>query len=222
VQTGALATGPVVNPGALAFGDGKLYAALEVFSLNGLSYEVSSLTADLDFDGAFSIDLPTMATGLAFGDGNIFVAYDSTLARYDLSGQLLGSYDFQTVSLGALTYGAGQLFAAYQSGASYGYASVDPLTWLAGGANVSTDSAVKGLAFGEGAVFASFEHSLGKYDLAGAELASFDTGRQVNGPLAFMSVSTAPEPSTWALMILGFGTAGGVLRRRRLLTPPQT
>jgi len=221
-QTAILQMGPLGEAGPLAFGAGTLYASFATQTLGGTVYELGSLTPDLDFSGQFHAYLPTMATGLAFGDGNVFVAYDSTLARYDLTGQLLGSYNFGSVSLGALSYGAGQLFAAYESGGSFGFASVDPLTWLAGGANVSTDSAVKGLAFGDGAIFASFEHSLGKYDLDGNELASFDTGRQVNGALAFMSASAAPEPSAWALMILGFGVAGGALRRRRLLTPPQT
>jgi hypothetical protein len=32
---------------------------------------------------------------------------------------------------------------------------------------------------------------------------------------AFTSVTGAPEPAAWALMILGFGTAGAMLRRRR-------
>jgi|GEM_PF-2083766 len=222
-QIDSIALGPVVNPGALAFGNGELYAAFEVFTLGGLSYEVSSLNADLEFDGVFSIDLPTMATGLAYGDGNVFVAYDSTLARYDLTGQLISSYDFGSVSLGALTYGAGQLFAAYQSGGSYGYASVDPTTWLAGGANVSTAGAVKSLAFGDGGVFASFEHGLAKYDLDGNQLASIDTGRVVNGPLAYLDpASAAPEPSAWALMIVGFGAAGATLRQRRRLAAVRT
>jgi hypothetical protein len=28
--------------------------------------------------------------------------------------------------------------------------------------------------------------------------------------------SAVPEPATWAMMIVGFGVAGGALRRRRL------
>ena len=32
-----------------------------------------------------------------------------------------------------------------------------------------------------------------------------------------ISVSTAvPEPATWAMMIMGFGVAGALLRRRRI------
>jgi hypothetical protein len=33
------------------------------------------------------------------------------------------------------------------------------------------------------------------------------------------AVSAVPEPSTWAFMIVGFGLAGGTLRRRRLVLP---
>ena len=36
------------------------------------------------------------------------------------------------------------------------------------------------------------------------------------GPLAYVSdASAAPEPAAWALMILGFSTAGAALRQRR-------
>lgn len=214
-QTAILAMGPLSEAGALAFGGGALYGAFATQTLGGTAYEVASLTADLDFDGVFGIEIPSMATGLAFGDGNVFVAYDSVLARYGLDGQLLGLHDFGTVSFSALTYGAGQLFAGYHAGSGYGFASVDPLSWLAGGANVATDLEVNGLAFGDGVVFASFDDHLAKYDLAGQQLAMFDTGRQINGALAFMDASAAPEPSSWALMILGFASAGAALRSRR-------
>lgn len=40
---------------------------------------------------------------------------------------------------------------------------------------------------------------------------NFDSIRQVS----FNAVSPVPEPTTWALFILGFGTIGGMLRRRR-------
>ncbi|WP_293354147.1 PEPxxWA-CTERM sorting domain-containing protein [Phenylobacterium sp.] len=35
---------------------------------------------------------------------------------------------------------------------------------------------------------------------------------------ASLDVAAVPEPSTWAMMLLGFGLAGGVVRRRRRLT----
>ncbi|HEX7947292.1 MAG TPA: PEPxxWA-CTERM sorting domain-containing protein, partial [Phenylobacterium sp.] len=41
-----------------------------------------------------------------------------------------------------------------------------------------------------------------------------------DGTLRFVSIDTTggvPEPATWAMMILGFGGIGAVLRRRRVL-----
>jgi hypothetical protein len=43
-----------------------------------------------------------------------------------------------------------------------------------------------------------------------------------NGPLVdniSLSIGAVPEPSTWAMMILGFGLVGASLRRRRLASP---
>jgi hypothetical protein len=35
------------------------------------------------------------------------------------------------------------------------------------------------------------------------------------GNISFAKLAAVPEPATWALMILGFGSAGAMLRRRR-------
>ena len=32
-----------------------------------------------------------------------------------------------------------------------------------------------------------------------------------------LSLTTVPEPATWAMMLLGFGVLGGVARKRRAL-----
>lgn len=46
---------------------------------------------------------------------------------------------------------------------------------------------------------------------------SFGTAGQ--GVNANFEVGVVPEPATWAMMILGFGAAGAVLRRRRFAVP---
>ena len=40
-----------------------------------------------------------------------------------------------------------------------------------------------------------------------------------NGNGSTLSVSAAPEASTWAMLVLGLGVAGGALRRKRLERP---
>lgn len=47
---------------------------------------------------------------------------------------------------------------------------------------------------------------VGSYNFHGIKQVSFDAG-------------AVPEPSTWAMMICGFGTAGSLLRRRRAAVP---
>lgn len=49
---------------------------------------------------------------------------------------------------------------------------------------------------------------IGSYNFEGIKQVSFDA-------------AAVPEPSTWAMMIMGFGTAGALLRRRRVPTAAQ-
>jgi PEP-CTERM motif len=40
-----------------------------------------------------------------------------------------------------------------------------------------------------------------------------------SGTLAFAPTAAVPEPATWAMMIIGFGAAGSMVRSRRKLVP---
>lgn len=233
-QIGLVQFGPLVETGPLAFGGNALFFGYTAESLGGVSYGVDMLTVGLDFTG-FQIELPSAPTGLAYGGGSIFVAYDSTLARYDLLGDLKGSYDYGGVELGALAYGDGQLFVAFEGTGSQGIRSVDPLSFLSAGFSVDTAAPVNGLAFGDGSVFAGFDGEVVKYDLNGAALANLNTFGLHNGPLAYIDQPTrpgepcepgqeicgpgsaAPEPAAWAMMVFGLGAAGAALRQRRRL-----
>lgn len=214
---GDIKFGPLLELGPLAFGADTLFTAYE--SEITASFHVGSLDSNLGFGATFDIEIPEMATGLAFGADSLFVAYGSHLAQYDLDGDLLNAFDFGIPKLGALAYGGGTLYAAYANGSNQGWAGFDPAVLFATGSgsglSISTTSRVNGLAFGDGGLFASFDHELVKYDTDGNVLATLDTGRHVNGPLAFVADAGAvPEPSAWLLMILGFGAAGAMLRRR--------
>lgn len=59
---------------------------------------------------------------------------------------------------------------------------------------------------------------IGVYDNdAGVDLFYSEGFFTVSRAYTVQSTGAVPEPATWALMILGFGSAGAVLRRRRVL-----
>lgn len=223
-----------VDWGALAAGNGSLFAGTRKVDLGGSTYWIDTYDADLAIQSAFEV--PEAVTGVAFTGGGLFVSYGSTLAHYDLAGGLLGSHDYGTVDITGLAYGGGKVFAAFDSGSQYGWASIDPMLFSSAGATVYTDDAVTGLAYGDGGLYVATEFELSKFDLSGLKTLSLNTGPIIsNGPLAFIPTATTPrdpcepgtricgpggavpEPSAWALMIFGFGAAGSVLRQRRKL-----
>ncbi|MBS0360446.1 MAG: PEP-CTERM sorting domain-containing protein [Proteobacteria bacterium] len=55
------------------------------------------------------------------------------------------------------------------------------------------------------------------YDFGGQEVNSitFSSGQDAFEADSFAGTLAVPEPATWALMIMGFGTAGAMLRRRK-------
>jgi len=221
-ETGSVYGGSFVQWGPLAAGNDMLFAGTTSFSLSGSEFSINFYNADLTGAGV-SIELPEVATGVAFTGGGLFVSYGSTLAHYDLTGNLIDSNDYAVFDITALAYGGGKVFLGIDDGSSHGWASVNPaLLWASGGASVTLDDAVTGLAYGDGGLFVSTEFSLAKYDLAGNQTNLLNTGPVVsNGPLAFIPGTTGPrdgavpEPSTWALLILGFGVTGVSIRSKR-------
>lgn len=51
-------------------------------------------------------------------------------------------------------------------------------------------------------------------DAPDAAISSFDPDSPMIHPLPATSRSSLPEPATWAIMLMGFGGAGALLRRR--------
>jgi hypothetical protein len=79
------------------------------------------------------------------------------------------------------------------------------------GGSLNFTSGVTDLSFvkGDNASF-TFSNVAPAYGITGGQLNDFD-GSNLSGTFA----GVVPEPGTWALMILGFGGAGAMLRRRR-------
>lgn len=59
---------------------------------------------------------------------------------------------------------------------------------------------------------------IGGFDSGGSPVFDMD----VYFAVASVDVTAVPEPATWALMLLGFGVVGGLVRRRRLLAVGST
>lgn len=91
------------------------------------------------------------------------------------------------------------------------YANADNGLWGIGGTLLSTKT------FGGIGVF---EHT-GSADLGGGPYsvtARYTITAPTHGEaLSNISLAAVPEPASWALMIMGFGAAGSILRRRRTL-----
>lgn len=227
--------GSFVDWGPLAYGDDTLFASQTTFGFDGAHHSVSFYNSDLTSQG-LSIDIDGQINGLAYGADSLFVSYGSKIARYSLTGDLMDAFEYGIPDIGALAFGDGKLFAAFSESSQYGWATINPdVLWMSAGASVTTDDAVVGLTFGEGKVFASTDFGLARYGLDGT-LEDYDAAFPLinYGLLAYTGgpgrddcepgsrVCTpgggVPEPSTWALMIVGFGGAGVALRRRR---PPR-
>ncbi len=243
MQTGSIDFGPFITPDELAFGGGKVWAATDVFNFSATGYAVAGLTTDLTLDSSFTV--PQQIDGLAASDSNVFVAYGQTLARYDLAGNLLNATDLGFGGFGPapwdLAYGDGKLFVAYSvfgiPNSAYGIGVYDATDFsLLGG--WSTPTLANGLAYGDGGLFVALDSDIVRYDPSnGAGTAEVPTDPiAFDGALAFKPDSVGgpitggcrdtskpcehggggvPEPQAWALMILGFGAAGAMLRTRR-------
>jgi hypothetical protein len=60
--------------------------------------------------------------------------------------------------------------------------------------------------------FTVFSDSPGEY-FTGIQLESSTNSFEIDN----LAIATVPEPATWAMMILGFGAAGSLIRRRRAM-----
>ena len=222
-------------PGPLAFGNDTVFQAFT----SGGTNRMAAYTATLGVSSPFlTFDSPV--TGLAFGNDSLFISFGDTLQRRDLSGNLLQSSSFSGIftsyALGPLAFGGGELFMGYSRTVTMGdpeyhIAYLDPDT-LAFNTSFIVGSEVRGLAHGDGQLFASYENKLVSYDGTGIQTdalvtALFGMGT-TNGALAYLPdgdvcrtrvcdtpTRAVPEPATWALLILGFGGVGAMLRGRR-------
>ena len=222
--------------GPLAFGNDTLFVAWDQNLVSPASYGVFSYGPAINNQTSFNV--PGRINGLAFGADSLFITYAGTLARYDLAGNLLGKIESEFGhAFGALAFGADTLFMAYETaGGTYGVGYYLPSLAFEGGF-FESEREIEGLAFGGDALFTSDSLGLGKYDLDGHQLDYKLTPLIEYGALAYAPLdrhvsdrdrrdprnprnprdirAAVPEPATWAILILGFGGVGTVIRARR-------
>jgi hypothetical protein len=84
------------------------------------------------------------------------------------------------------------------------------LTSVGGHLDLSSDLVDLSYIKGDNAIF-GFTNIHPHYGITGGQLNDFQANNLTGSFAGYV-----PEPATWALMILGFGGAGAVLRRRKL------
>lgn len=194
------------------FGTMTLYA-----NVDGFFVDDSNLVANLGFLDGFgksTAETSTKAYGYAWGNEDILVNFGA-----------LGAFETETLTYLTEVTSTASAECAFNADCLIAFAGFgDPIG--RGGGVDSADEALVADFFS----FASFMDGsavldgpdmsatgpIGGVTFTGAtfNLPTFDaaTGRLT---FAAMDPGAVPEPSTWAMMILGFGAMGAVLRRRR-------
>lgn len=158
--------------------------------------------------------------------------------RFDLGTELTGSLDGtaagnQIVGLSNIAVRVeGVPFAG--SGSLFQY-SWDPvaLQWVMGGAYLSFDGANNNFHFSDATMLTDWTNQF--FGITGDATSAPIAGPQIgyghptpfNGyiglgdfpPNGSWSVSLVPEPASWAMMLIGFGFIGAMLRRARRIMP---
>lgn len=156
----------------------------------------------VDLDGSTRTD-GTITTGF-YG----FNAGQTVTFSFDLSGnqRVGGSDGFQA----GFTFGAPTLLTSYNLGGTWGPAT--PFTNITT-TSVSSSTSLSGNAFRN----YSISFLAGQSGTVSASLSSVGSNDNIGAVADNVSLTSAgvPEPATWGMMIIGFGAAGTMIRRRK-------
>jgi hypothetical protein len=185
--------GPTFVDGDLNFSGDQL----EVFGKNYPGYNQPENVLVNNLIGPIGVDVTQQGSNLlSFDLGNMKGSRDFTLSLYFFNG--VGD---DSLILGKSTIPASEGFQFY------GFAL--PTGSYFTGFNIASDNSAEDLAEDKATFVGISQVELGHTSIGGCR----DTSHACEG-------GGVPEPSAWALMIVGFGAAGAALRvRRRALSP---
>ena len=191
-----------------------------------------------DLGNAFNITPDGTINGITTdSSGTLWFATVTSLSNYTTSGTLLGNWTFPSVASGyrdgsvvfdgkVITnrgdqQGPYDLFAI--PGTNTGMLTLTTPSFINPAINGQTLFGSNGIAFNGVNFYTSDEqaHRVSKWDVNGnfVSFAALDrNSRYENWTFASQDIvptGGVPEPATWAMMIIGFGAAGSVIRRRK-------
>ena len=169
------------------------------------SVDATWLSADagtVDFTWGWDIQAPA---GVMLAETNTVTPNWSYTFVASGNGRFFGTYD---------VVGSGDTFGLQPL---YG---VDDLPFgpMGGGINDPTGSGTFSVDLVSGQTYTMSVRNFGNLTNGGGLTAVGSAAAQFDWNIDYQSAAV-PEPATWALMIGGFGLAGGMLRRRRVATP---
>lgn len=176
--------------------------------VGGGTLSISGITTHIDFDDSVFNDGAGMNAVLTFtgtsasGAGNLLLFGPNFVQQ-----ELAGSFEFRSLDLSTL-YLRGD-FAHYWLQGTVGSTGSGNVTSSVGTANFTSDLADLSFVKGDNFQF-GFSQTHPAFSVTAGTLNNFQ-GNNVTGSFG----GVVPEPGTWALMILGFGGAGAMLRRRK-------
>ena len=201
---------------ALGLSDGTLYAADNLTN--------ASLSGVVEFNAASLLETSSFLTsgtiyGLATNGTDIYVSLPDGISEYTTAGAYVGQYanlgndHFEALGLSDGTlYAADNLTDASLSGVvEFNAAS------LLETSSFLTSGTIYGLATNGTGIYVSLPDGISEYTTAGAYVGQYaNLGSDHFDALALPS--GAPEPSIWAMMLVGIGGLGASLRMGRKQT----